>query len=168
MAIKTAAVLVAALMLACARTEAQSLTNPYDPSNATPRCQPGTSFGSGWVCDNDPIYTDFASRQIVGQASIFRPGKEWPYVILTNLESEPQYVLVEYYGLVSGNTYRHRRTIPPFDRLVIDLRNDPAFVGKAFFSATAYFSAGGSMEMAWHRAGDFVETATQQGKIIPR
>lgn len=162
-------VVVFVFMMMVSHAQAQG---PYTEGQAQDRCSAGypapTPYGTPAWCANDALFTQFVTREVVGSASVGRPGRERAYIILTSVDDVPQDVLIEIIVQDRPSSIVFRRRLAAKGRHVIDLLADSLTANLQFFSVVAYFGGTGSMDMAWHRALDFAEVDSKPGKPLHR
>jgi hypothetical protein len=111
---------------------------------------------------------DYVMRSTIAQAALGHPGRELAYVNMQNLDDTEQAVVVEYAIQGRPGVIVHTYTLAPKTTRGVGLHGDPLFAGRPNVSVTVYFMGAGTMDLTWLRDGDFVETASKAGTIIPR
>jgi hypothetical protein len=111
---------------------------------------------------------DYAMRSTIAQAALGHPGRELAYVNMQNLDDTEQAVVVEYAIQGRPGVIVHTYTLAPKTTRGVGLHGDPLFAGRPNVSVTAYFMGAGTMDLTWLRDGDFIETASKAGTIVPR
>jgi hypothetical protein len=131
-------------------------------------CEPGAALAASRV-ELRPLL-DYAMRSNIPQAALGQAGRELAYVNLHNLEDVEQAVVVEYAIQGRPGVIVQSYTLAPKTTRGVGLHAaaDPLFAGRLDVSVTAYFTAAGTMNMKWLRAGDMVETASETGTVVPR
>lgn len=115
-------------------TERCSL-NPYDTER-----RPNGDLVPKRVCASDPLLAAPAVKLAISEGQVGTPDHERGYIVLANVSTEPQSVIVEI--MLRGNnktTYIKRVSLDPLSSQTIDLTAHPLFQCNArFFNTIVY------------------------------
>jgi len=140
---------------------------PY-PDASTLLCEPSAPAAlAATVAELRPL-TDYAMRANIPQAALGQRGRELSYLNLHNLDDTEQAVVIEFAVQGRSGVILESATLLPKTTRGLRLDTRPLLAGRVDVSVTVYFMGSGSMGMKWLRVGDWVETASEFGGIVPR